>query len=140
MKGLLIGNGWTDPLVQYPSYASYAYERELIKRDTDAGKQVDLALGQCLKKIEEDGVHITINECENILDTILRVTNDQYHSSHTLSLHRNVHEGCINMYDVRLRDSYPSCGMAWPPDLVDVTPYLRVLSPHHLTTNCSATT
>jgi carboxypeptidase D len=29
------------------------------------------------------------------------------------------------MYDVRLRDSYPSCGMNWPPDLVNVTPYLR---------------
>jgi carboxypeptidase D len=29
------------------------------------------------------------------------------------------------MYDVRLKDSYPSCGMNWPPDLVDVTPYLR---------------
>jgi hypothetical protein len=33
------------------------------------------------------------------------------------------------MYDVRLRDSYPSCGMSWPPDLTDVTPYLRVPPP-----------
>lgn len=32
---------------------------------------------------------------------------------------------CPNMYDVRLDDSYPSCGMNWPPDLKDVTPYLR---------------
>jgi carboxypeptidase D len=32
---------------------------------------------------------------------------------------------CINMYDVRLKDSYPSCGMNWPPDLDNVTPYLR---------------
>lgn len=40
---------------------------------------------------------------------------------------RNVQEGCINMYDVRLRDTYPSCGMAWPPDLALVTPYLRVI-------------
>ena len=32
---------------------------------------------------------------------------------------------CINMYDVRLKDSYPSCGMNWPPDLKYVTPYLR---------------
>ena len=29
------------------------------------------------------------------------------------------------MYDVRLKDSYPSCGMNWPPDLKQVTPYLR---------------
>jgi carboxypeptidase D len=32
---------------------------------------------------------------------------------------------CYNMYDVRLKDEYPSCGMAWPPDLTSVTPYLR---------------
>lgn len=29
------------------------------------------------------------------------------------------------MYDVRLKDVYPSCGMNWPPDLSYVTPYLR---------------
>ena len=29
------------------------------------------------------------------------------------------------MYDVRLDDVYPSCGMNWPPDLTSVTPYLR---------------
>ena len=29
------------------------------------------------------------------------------------------------MYDVRLFDVFPSCGMNWPPDLKDVTPYLR---------------
>src|SRR5579859_2003981 len=40
---------------------------------------------------------------------------------------RHAEQGCINMYDVRLRDTYPSCGMSWPPDLTDVTPYLRVL-------------
>jgi carboxypeptidase D len=30
---------------------------------------------------------------------------------------------CYNMYDVRLHDD--SCGVKWPPDLADVTPYLR---------------
>lgn len=55
---------------------------------------------------------------------------------------RNSPQGCINMYDVRLRDSYPSCGMSWPPDLTDVTPYLRVISSmktfaYVLATRCS---
>lgn len=36
-----------------------------------------------------------------------------------------VNERCVNMYDMKLRDNYPSCGMNWPPDLKDVTPYLR---------------
>jgi carboxypeptidase D len=42
------------------------------------------------------------------------------------------------MYDVRLWDSYPSCGMNWPPDLVNVTPYLRrpdVLEALHISPN-----
>jgi carboxypeptidase D len=45
---------------------------------------------------------------------------------------------CYNMYDVRLRDTYPSCGMNWPPDLVSVTPYLRrqdVMDALHISPN-----
>lgn len=49
--------------------------------------------------------------CEQIMQEILRNTQNK--------------EGCVNMYDVRKRDTYPSCGMNWPPDLEYVTPYLR---------------
>lgn len=49
--------------------------------------------------------------CEAILSAILRVSNKD--------------GKCKNMYDVRLTDSYPSCGMNWPPDLEYVQPYLR---------------
>lgn len=31
---------------------------------------------------------------------------------------------CVNNYDVRLTDTHPACGMNWPPDLNDITPYL----------------
>lgn len=37
---------------------------------------------------------------------------------------------CMNIYDVRLEDDYPACGMNWPPDLDDVTPYLAVRPKH----------
>lgn len=49
--------------------------------------------------------------CERILNEILRISQKD--------------GKCHNMYDVRLTDSYPSCGMNWPPDLEDVRPYLR---------------
>jgi cathepsin A (carboxypeptidase C) len=29
-KGIAIGNGWVDPKVQYPAYAEYAHENDLI--------------------------------------------------------------------------------------------------------------
>ena len=33
---------------------------------------------------------------------------------------------CLNMYDVRLYDDSPACGMNWPPDLPEMYTYLRV--------------
>lgn len=33
---------------------------------------------------------------------------------------------CVNNYDVRLTDTHPACGMNWPPDIADITPYLSV--------------
>lgn len=33
---------------------------------------------------------------------------------------------CLNIYDVRLYDEEPACGMNWPPDLKHMYTYLRV--------------
>ena len=33
---------------------------------------------------------------------------------------------CINIYDVRLDDEQPACGMNWPPDIKPITSYLGV--------------
>lgn len=41
----------------------------------------------------------------------------------------------MNLYDVRLVDDWPACGMNWPPDLADVYLFLRVsflVSPYSL--------
>ena len=31
----------------------------------------------------------------------------------------------MNAYDIRLSDTYPACGMNWPPDLTYIKPYLQ---------------
>lgn len=117
LKGLLIGNGWTSPLDQYPAYLQFAYKRGLIQGGTDAAAQLESQQAVCMRKLGEGGSdHIDTGECEQILQEILRLTLDQ-------SAPKD--QQCLNMYDVRLRDSYASCGMNWPPDLKDVTPYLR---------------
>jgi carboxypeptidase D len=33
---------------------------------------------------------------------------------------------CLNVYDVRLKDKIPACGLNWPTDLTNITSYLRV--------------
>jgi carboxypeptidase D len=44
----------------------------------------------------------------------------------------------MNIYDVRLTDEEPACGMNWPPDLSDVYSFLKVSLPYALDTlDCS---
>ncbi|RFU28673.1 hypothetical protein B7463_g7659, partial [Scytalidium lignicola] len=129
LEGLLIGNGWISPEEQYKAYLSFAYESGMIERGSDAAKRVEAEQAVCLKLMEEKGAldHVDIPECENILMEILRVTQTKGPDGENQ---------CINMYDVRLKDSFPSCGMNWPPDLMYVTPYLRrqaVLEALHIT-------
>jgi hypothetical protein len=35
----------------------------------------------------------------------------------------------MNIYDIRLMDDFPACGMGWPPDLPDVYDFLGVSIP-----------
>lgn len=109
---MLIGNGWISPEEQYMSYLSFAYEKGLVQRGSDIAKKLETQQAICTKDLKNGGTeHVDTGSCEMILQDMLQLTtkNNQ----------------CINMYDVRLTDSYPSCGMSWPPDLSNVTPYLR---------------
>jgi carboxypeptidase D len=115
LKGLLIGNGWISPVDQYLAYLPFAYEHGLIERKSAEAEQVESTQRACVKSLNGGGSDkVDSPTCENILQTILRVTRKE-----------NEQQSCLNMYDIRLRDAYPSCGMNWPPDLTNVTPYLR---------------
>jgi carboxypeptidase D len=115
---MLIGNGWISPEEQYMAYLSFAYERGLVQRDSDVAKRLESQQAVCIKSLNENGGkdHVDMSQCEHILQEILRETQTKG---------SNGNMECVNMYDVRLRDTYPSCGMNWPPDLINVTPYLR---------------
>ncbi|KAI1390044.1 alpha/beta-hydrolase [Hypoxylon trugodes] len=115
LKGLLIGNGWISPPEQYEAYLTFAYEKGLVKKGSDVGGQLDAQYRECRKNLATEGNHVSSNTCEHVLQEILRVTSTRGASG----------SECVNMYDVRLKDTYPSCGMNWPPDLGFVTPYLR---------------
>lgn len=99
---------------QYPAYIKYALQKEILKRDSEDTKTLQDMQNNCDRMMAKDPNHVDYGECESVLQSLLKMTapgtGDQ---------------ACYNMYDVRLRDSYPSCGMNWPPDLTGVTPYLR---------------
>jgi carboxypeptidase D len=118
LQGLLIGNGWISPVDQYLAYLPFAYEKGLIKQGSNEAAKVESQQAICVKALDEkDGKdHVDMPQCESILQKILSTTQVKGSSGKM---------ECYNMYDVRLMDTYPSCGMNWPPDLENVTPYLR---------------
>ena len=113
LSGLLIGNGWISPLEHYQSYKKFALEENLIQSSSPGFQRIEQQENTCFAAIgkPEGKDHVDDPACESILSTILDVTKET--------------NQCLNMYDVRLKDSFPSCGMNWPPDLTTVTPYLR---------------
>lgn len=116
LRGLLIGNGWISPADQYLSYLPFAYKSGVLQAGTDAAKSVESQQAVCMNQLNNGAADkVDTHDCEEILQDILAAS-------------RGGNSGiaeCVNMYDVRLRDFYPSCGMNWPPDLKQVTPYLR---------------
>ncbi|ETN42253.1 uncharacterized protein HMPREF1541_04194 [Cyphellophora europaea CBS 101466] len=113
LKGLLIGNGWIAPAEQYLAYLPFAYNKSLIQGGTPEANRVESQQTKCMAELAKPSAmeKVDIYACEQVLQDILKETQKNGQ--------------CTNMYDVRLTDSYPSCGMNWPPDLTDVTPYLR---------------
>lgn len=123
LKGLLIGNGWINPNVQSLSYLPFAVQAGIISTSHPKWQEVldqhvkcqDLVAGA--KEDETFGANRVVDtQCENVLNVLLLVTRDHQAQQS---------QQCYNMYDYTLKDSFPSCGMNWPPDLKDVNPFLR---------------
>ncbi|KAL8733356.1 MAG: hypothetical protein Q9166_002180 [cf. Caloplaca sp. 2 TL-2023] len=113
LAGLLIGNGWISPVEQYDAYLKFGYQSGLIQGGTDIAKKLEVMYADCVRTLNAPGGTDKVDQpqCEKILTEMLELTQKNGR--------------CANMYDVRLDDTWPSCGMNWPPDLVNVTPYLR---------------
>ena len=113
LTGLLIGNGWIAPAEQYQAYLPFAYQTGMIQGGTPEAARVEAQQSICIQELGKPGGSDTVDlgACEAVLSSILDVS--------------KTNGMCYNMYDIKLRDNWPSCGMAWPPDLQTVTPYLR---------------
>jgi len=90
-----------------------AYGAGVIEEGSKEGKELEEQHSKCTNALDQPGGKdkVDLPVCENILQSILRSAEKDGR--------------CPNMYDLRLDDEYPQCGMNWPPDLEYVKPYLR---------------
>lgn len=116
LRGLLIGNGWVDPVQQYLAYLPFSYSKGLLTKGTSEASQVEKLHKECAETLSDLGAEnmtAHVDECEEIAKSLINIS------------FAKDNEHCFNIYDIRLKDSFPSCGMNWPPDLEYITPYLR---------------
>ncbi|KAJ1888454.1 Cell death protease [Kickxella alabastrina] len=110
LGGLMIGNGWVDPLPMYMSYVDVLKERDLLSADVE--KSMLELMDKCAREFSRAPQPVHTDICERIPQVFL----DQGGPSPGI---------CYNMYDLRLTDTQPSCGMNWPPEVGFYTEYLN---------------
>ena len=109
LSGLMIGNGWIDPLPQYRAYIDYAYDRRLI--DGTLKQKMEQQYRLCESIYNMSGAVISNRQCEALPDLLL----DDYKKS------RNT---CLNVYRIDLDSD--NCGLDWPlPDTTYMSIYLN---------------
>eukprot|EP00834_Sanchytrium_tribonematis_P006753 NODE_530_length_6411_cov_0.882288.p3 type:complete len:417 gc:universal NODE_530_length_6411_cov_0.882288:3484-4734(+) len=109
LRGLLIGNGWIDPMPQYRSYIEYAKKNALLLPKYEA--EIEKKWQACVTANNKKEL-IFIRECENIADLIFQSS-------------KEINKGkCTNMYDIRLIEE-KGCGENWPYQLPEVYKYLQ---------------
>ncbi|EGW30146.1 uncharacterized protein SPAPADRAFT_73535 [Spathaspora passalidarum NRRL Y-27907] len=121
LRAVMIGNGWISPNEQSLSYLPFCYDNGLITSANPQFSNILQKAEECQKivdkidsnwnDIEVHGYEVDTGVCEGILSDILSATTQD--------------DKCINMYDFRLTDSSPACGMHWPLELKYVTPFLH---------------
>lgn len=143
LKGLIMINGYIYPNVQNNAIMNFAAENKLITQEDLASRSVQKALKSCSAAIKKDldswssiidtmektGEYINPDpskdgntnkvedpECSNILEALLDMTKDTSGPED---------QQCLNQYDFKLRDSYPSCGMNWPVEEVQLKAFLN---------------
>ncbi|KAF9057813.1 alpha/beta-hydrolase [Panaeolus papilionaceus] len=116
LKGVAIGNGWMDSRSQYPAYIEYAVKTGLLEENSDPWKAAKKEVDSCNAELErlKDSNPMLIKSCQQVLRSIMSVRNKKV----------NGKDMCLNIYDIRLDDTAPACGMNWPPEMPAITNFL----------------
>ena len=128
LRGVLLGSAYIDPLNVYQSYLPFAIENKFIEKDSRIFDGLSELARNCIKYLSERMI-LFQDDCASIVDVILRVgaKNDNYEI--------NKNTKCVNMYNTKSVDSYPSCGKNAFPDMKYMSNYFQradVLSQLHI--------
>ncbi|EPQ30034.1 uncharacterized protein PFL1_02152 [Pseudozyma flocculosa PF-1] len=133
LKGIAIGNGFMDPRSQYGTELEVMISKGLWTTNSPEYRKVAQVVDRCRKMLDKGAseLHRATAPCDDILQTIVQLS---YRREKLEGKQQGggvvVGEGnaggntCINIYDVRLRDTAPACGMNWPPTLAPTYAYL----------------
>ncbi|CAF1213629.1 unnamed protein product [Adineta ricciae] len=118
LRGLLIENGWIDPVSHYRSYLSFSNANNLEEKNSTLYDHIENQVKQC-EQILFDQAHVLDKTCDLILKEIIRydAMNNYYRTRQT--------GRCVNVFDICLDDTILACGENCPSDLKYVTFYLQ---------------
>ncbi|KAF5092165.1 hypothetical protein D0Z03_003008 [Geotrichum reessii] len=67
---------------------------------------------ECTKELEKQSIALINSDvCDEVLNTLLQ---EKFQAT---KLKKDDPKACVNVYDIRLTDTFSSCGMNWPKDL-----------------------
>lgn len=118
LRGAMIGNGWISPADQYLSYLPFALAKGLVRENGEVHQYLKTQQDICSAALDASGGknRVHVEEC-NMFREVLRLSQKKKKPSGRMER--------VNMYDIELRDDYPSCGSSWPPQLPDLEFYLQ---------------
>jgi len=115
LRGAAIGNGWIDPRRQYPAYLDFMVKVGILEENSEPWKLAKKSVDKCMDAFSKIKFEpMSVSECGMLTLDVAKVREKKVKGE----------EMCINIYDVRLDDTKPACGMNWPPDIEHVTSYL----------------
>lgn len=92
-KGIAIGNGLVDPYLQYPEYATFAYENDLLRGE----KEYNMLVG-------------AFKGCQTLIETGIWLLSEEYCQLFVEIILGNPIKPKFNVYDIREScDSPPLC-------------------------------
>lgn len=116
LRGIVVGNGWLDPKRHYSTYLEFVVKVGLVEENSEDWRKAKGLTDHCMEQFEKlNGVQpMQVKGCEKL---VLDVVENQRNKVDDVDM-------CLNIYDVRKKDTYPDCGLNWPPDIKPTINYL----------------